>query len=175
MGNSGGISYTPIKTPCFSSVDTDEGHMKGAENTNTFPLLHAAATAALVLVLTCTGVASGSTEISPRESRSSTERVLQCRFTDLAGREWDVKNARFYRNGTNIVNLMPEYEEDRERGIITFEMTQELEGKYTCDNESVSLSSNHQLVVGECHLCIIAGMIDGHATLESIAISHSEE
>ena len=120
--------------------------MKRAENT-----LHAAATA-LVLVLTCTGVASRSTNIFARGSSSSTERVLQCRFTDVAGREWDVKNARFYRNGTNIVSLMPEYKEDRERGTITFEMTQELEGKYTCNNESVPLSSD-LLVVGECIYC----------------------
>ena len=125
--------------------------MKRAENTNTFPLLQTSA-AVLVLVLTCTGVASQRTEIFARDPSSSTERILQCRFRDVAGREWDVKNARFFLNGTNIINLAPEYEEDREKGIITFEMTQELEGEYTCDNESevVERSSDHLLVVGEC-------------------------
>ena len=146
--------------------------MKRAENTNTFLLLHAAV-AALVLVLTCTGVASQLTKVSPRDSSSTTERVLQCKFTDLANMKWDVKNARFYLNGTNVVSLLSEYEEDRERGIITFEMTQELEGEYTCDNESASvpLSLHPLLVVGEyIHLCIIIGTMDGHTTLESICL-----
>ena len=121
--------------------------MNGTMSGNTFfPLL--------LLALTCsTAVTAQRTEISAGTTPTgSSQRILICDFTDEQGDEFDVKNARFYVNEINVLNRTDrQYTENEERGTLTFEITQELEGYYTCDNESthVPLSHNSLPVVGE--------------------------
>ena len=109
----------------------------------------------LLLALTCsaTAVTAQRTEISAGTTPTgSSQRILICDFIDEQGDEFDVENARFFLNGTNVLDLTDrQYMENEERGTLMFEMTQELEGYYTCDNESahVPLSHNSLPVVGE--------------------------
>ena len=100
---------------------------------------------------------------------SLNERVLFCRVTDLSGRVSDVRNAVFLLNGIDVLlNLTAgDYIVNPERGRIEFEITQRLEGRYTCGNGNIQ-SINHLDVVGESLLawdrnryCILVPIIKG--------------
>jgi hypothetical protein len=127
-------------TQLYSKLIVHREDVNGTMSGNTFfPLL--------LLALTCsaTAVTAQRTEISAGTTpTASSQRILICDFIDEQGDEFDVKNARFFLNETNVLDLTDrQYVENEERGTLMFEMTQELEGFYTCNNESARVPLSH--------------------------------
>ena len=108
----------------------------------------------MLMLLLIAGATAQLTVITPGTTPSgSSQRILICDFKDATGTRFDVQNPVFYLNGSDVLLRLTgvQYTENAERGMLTFEMTQELEGYYTCDNSSddVPLSLDPVPVVGE--------------------------
>ena len=108
----------------------------------------------MLMLLLIAGAAAQRTVITPGTTPSgSSQRILICDFIDVTGTKFDVQNPVFYLNGSDVLLRLTgvQYTENAETGVLTFEITQELEGYYTCDNISdhVPLSLDPVPVVGK--------------------------
>lgn len=110
--------------------------------------LHAAS---IVLILCSSSVASDPLTEIFEGPRTGNERILICRVTGVdGGAPSNVENAVFYLNGTDVRRNLTEQQYTEERGRLTFEISQALEGRYTCGNESADILSNdHRDVWGK--------------------------
>ena len=72
--------------------------------------------------------------LAPGSSRN--QKKLVCVIRTLEGYEVEVTNTEFYLNGSDVRGMLTGNEYDLVAGRITFELTQKLEGYYTCGNSS---------------------------------------
>ena len=102
-----------------------------------------------VLVLVCESTFIPTIRLSPIPPSSENQKTLLCEV-EVAGRPGSrvpVLYAQFYLNGSDVIDQLTGGEYELSDGSITFELSQGLEGCYTCRNDTYSSSEDHALML----------------------------
>lgn len=110
-----------------------------------------------VLVLVCESTFTPTIRLSPIPPSSDNKKTLLCEVevAGSPGSRVPVLNAQFYLNGSDVIDQLTRSEYELSNGEITFELSQDLEGYYTCGNDTYTSSEDHAQILVCKHLAIM--------------------
>lgn len=107
-----------------------------------------------VLVVICESTFTPTIRLGDIPSSPDNHKTLICEVEVVGspGSRVPVLNAQFYLNGSDVTDHLTRNEYELSNGVITFQLSQSLEGSYTCGSDTHTSSEDHALIL-VCKYC----------------------